>query len=205
MLVQVFLLSLAISFLATIPPATINITAMQLSLKGRAITAYALSLGAAILDTFYGALAVNIQLYLSEQLEFTNYFFLIAALVLLVLGVASLLTKVSSKEVKVKDTRGSGFLKGVVLGALNPLAMPFWLGVTAYLQVQGLIELDGANYWAYVAGVFVGEIGMLIIIVKVGSKFTRVADNRMIVNVIPGIAFILLAIFNFVQWLGYYL
>ncbi len=164
-----------------------------------------LSLGAAMLDTFYGAMAVRIQIYLSEQLEFTNYFYLIAALVLGVLGVLSVLTKQSKVDVDTSSSQKMGFVKGVILGALNPLAMPFWLAVTTYLQVNGWITLDGVNYWSYILGVFLGEISMLFIIIKVGSRFTRVAENRTIVQIIPGVAFIVLAMVNFGQWLSYYL
>ncbi len=204
MIVQVFLISFGISLLGTIPPATINITVMQLSLKRRAKSAIFLSIGAAILDTMYAGLAVKIQTFLSEQIEITNYFYLIAALVLIVLGIVSLKTKPANVEVEIKDDQKVGFMKGVILGALNPLAMPFWLGVTTYLQLQGLIDLVGINYWSYILGVFFGEITLLIIIIKVGSRFQSVATNRTIVNVIPGIAFILLGVINLGQWMSFY-
>lgn len=204
MLIQVFLISFGISLLGTIPPATINITAMQLSLTKRAKSAYFLSLGAVLLDTFYAALAVRIQIYLSEQIEFANYFYLIAALVLVVLGVISIRAKVAKVEVSTENEK-VGFVKGVILGALNPLAMPFWLGVTTYLQLNGLIDLKGINYGAYIVGVGLGEFAMLAIIIRVGARFTRVAENRMIVNVIPGVIFVFLGVVNFVQWASFYL
>lgn len=204
MIFQVFLLSFVISLLGTIPPATINITVMQLSLKKKAMSAVFLSLGAAIVDTTYAGLAVQVQIYLSQQLEFTNYFYLIAATVLLVLGIFSIRSKVQSSDVQVKDSGQVGFMKGLILGVLNPLAMPFWLGVTTYLQINGWINLMGMNYWSYILGVFLGEITLLIIIVRVGGRFTRVADNRMIVNVIPGIVFLFLAVVNLGQWLAFY-
>lgn len=204
MIFQVFLISFGISLLGTIPPATINITVMQLSLTKRAKNAFYLTLGAAIIDTTYAALAVQIQIYLAGQLEFTNYFYLIAACVLLVLGIFSIRSRTISAEVEIKDSGKSGFLKGVVLGVLNPLAMPFWLGVTTYLQINGLINLMGVNYWGYILGVFLGEVTLLLIIIKVGGRFTRVADNRTIVNVIPGVVFVFLALVNFWQWISYY-
>ncbi|MEM9340015.1 MAG: LysE family transporter [Bacteroidota bacterium] len=205
MLIQVFFLSFIISLVGTLPPATINISVMQLSLKGKSKSGYYLAFGASIIDTLYAALAVQVQIYLAKQIEFTNYFYLIAAAVLLFLGIFSIRSKVSSHDITAISDEKIGFLKGVVLGVLNPLAMPFWLGVTTYLKVNGLIVLDGINYWAYVVGVFVGELGLLIIIVKVGSKFTRVADNHRIVNVIPGVAFIILGLVNLIQWVSYYI
>lgn len=204
MLFQVFILSFFISLLGTIPPATINITVVQLSLKSRAKGAVLLSLGAVIMDTAYAGLAVSIQMYLAEQVEFTNYFYLIASLVLFVLGIASFRTKSSTAEVKTVDDGKVGFLKGLILGLLNPLAMPFWLGVTTYLQLNGWINLAGINFWSYLLGVFLGELTLLLIIVRIGKRFTKVANNRTIVHIIPGIAFLFLGLVNFVQWISYY-
>lgn len=205
MLFQVFILSFFISLLGTIPPATINITVVQLSIKSKVRSAIQLSLGAVIMDTMYAGLAVSIQIYLSEQIEFTNYFYLIAALVLFVLGIASIKTKSSTSEVKTIDDGKVGFAKGLLLGLLNPLAMPFWLGVTTYLQLNGLIDLKGINFWSYLIGVSLGEFTLLMIIIRIGKKFTRVADNRTIVHIIPGVAFLFLGMVNFVQWVSYYL
>ncbi len=205
MIFQVFLISFGLSLVGTIPPATINITVMQLSLKKKVRSALSLSLGAALIDTTYAALAVQIQIYLAEQLEFTNYFYLIAALVLLTLGVVSVRAKMPEPDVRPVDSEKTGFIKGVILGILNPLAMPFWLGWTTYLQVNGLINLMGMNYWSYVLGVFLGELTLLFIIVRIGKRFTRVSNNRTIVNVIPGVFFIFLGLVNLGQWVSYYL
>lgn len=204
MLVQVFLLSFIISLLGTIPPATINITVMQLSIKQKPVSATMLSLGAVIMDTAYAGLAVTIQIFLSEKLTFTNYFYLIAACVLWVLGIASVRTKQAEIKTETTTQTKQSFMKGIVLGLLNPLAMPFWLGVTTYLSVNGWINLEGANFWSYLAGVGVGEIGMLLIIIKVGGRFKRLANNHMAVQVIPGWALIILGLVNFYNWVSFY-
>lgn len=204
MLFQVFIFSFFISLLGTIPPATINITVVQQSIKSKARSAILLSLGAVLIDTIYAGLAVSVQIYLADQVEFTNYFYLIAALVLLTLGIASIKTKSSTSDIKTIDDAKVGFIKGLILGILNPLAMPFWLGVTTYLQLNGWINLVGINFWSYLLGVFLGEFTLLMIIIRIGKRFTRVADNRTIVYIIPGIAFIFLAVVNFMQWISYY-
>lgn len=205
MLFQVFLVSLVISALGTIPPATINITVMQLSLKQRAMSAAMLSLGAGIVDTFYAGLAISIHIFLSEKVEFTNYFYLIAAIVLIALGIGSIFAKKVEIDEEVKDQGNVGFIKGLILGILNPLAMPFWLGVTTYLSVNGWINLEGPNFIGYILGVFIGEVGFLMIIIRIGIRFKRLATNHRIVNVIPGWGLILLGLFNFYTWLAYYL
>jgi len=177
---------------------------MQLSIKQKVASATMLALGAVMIDTTYAGLAVSIQIFLSERVEFTNYFYLVAALVLIILGLLSLRSKVEFKE-EVADQRSAGFFKGVILGVLNPLAMPFWLGVTSYLKLNGWISLEGANFWSYLLGVSLGEFAMLLIIIKIGARFKRLATNNLIVHIIPGWGLILLGLFNLYTWLAFYL
>ncbi|GAB4239687.1 MAG: hypothetical protein Tsb0034_15840 [Ekhidna sp.] len=164
-----------------------------------------LSFGAVLMDTTYAGFAIGIQVFLAERVEFTNYFYLIAASVLLVLGVASLSTRPVPLDAEVKTRGNTGFIKGLILGLLNPLAMPFWLGVTTYLSVEGWIELSGSRFWAYLVGVGLGEFLMLMVIIRIGKRFELMATNRMIVQVVPGIALVLLGLFNFYSWLSFYL
>ena len=179
MVFQVFLIIYLVSLLGTIPPATINISVMQLTLKRKVKSGLFLGLGAALVDTIYAGLAVQVQRFLSERIEVTNYFYLLAAVVLIALGIASLVRKPAVMEVELKEDERLGFAKGVILGILNPLAMPFWLGVTSYLQLIGLISLnDGLNYWSYIIAVFLGEFTLLAIIVKIGKRFKSVSENR---------------------------
>ncbi len=206
MVFQVFLIIYLVSLLGTIPPATINISVMQLTLKRKVKSGLFLGLGAALVDTIYAGLAVQVQRFLSERIEVTNYFYLLAAVVLIALGIASLVRKPAVMEVELKEDERLGFAKGVILGILNPLAMPFWLGVTSYLQLIGLISLnDGLNYWSYIIAVFLGEFTLLAIIVKIGKRFKSVSENRTIVHTIPGIAFLLLGAINFGQWVLFYI
>ena len=204
MFFQVLIISALISFFGTISPATINVTVLQLSLRNKTRQALSLALGAAIVDSIYAAISVKVATYLKENVEFSNYFFLVAAGVLLLLGTFSLISRKQEEVKALKDQSGLGFLQGLLLGLFNPLAMPFWLGWTSVLQMGGWIDVEGINYWAFVLGAFIGEIGLLIIVVRIGERFTRLSENRLLTNVIPGVVLIALGLFNLVTWLSFY-
>lgn len=204
MIVQVFLISGLISFFGTIPPATINVTVLQLALKDRAKQAMALAIGAAIIDSFYAGLSVNVATYLEQHLDFSNSFFLIAAIALLVLGTISLSGKFKP-EVKALDKQSKiGLGQGLLLGLFNPLAMPFWLGWISVLQMNGWVNVEGYNYWGFILGAFVGEVSLLMIVVRVGERFTKIAENRLLVNIIPGAVLVILGMVNLIKWLSFY-
>lgn len=204
MIIQAFLVAFIVSFLGSIPPGTINITVMQMGLLGKLREAYFLVLGATIVEFFYAMLVVRFQIFLNENVTFTHHFTLITSIVLTLLGIYSLLTRSYSKSVKVKsDSKGrTGFAKGLALGFLNPLAIPFWLAVTAYLQQSGWVSLEGASFWSYLLGIFAGSVLVLYLAIRLGNKFTRISDNYMLVHVLPGVAFLSLGIYYFYQWLA---
>ena len=202
MTLQVFVVAFIVSFFGSIPPGTINITVMQMGVQGKLRAAYFLVTGACMVEFLYAWLVVRFQLFLNENLTFTHHFTLITGLVLTALGLYSLFSKSSSSSIKINTgAKGrTGFLKGVILGFLNPLAIPFWLAVTAYLQQNGWIELSDAGLWSYLSGIFLGSVIVLFLAVRLGNQFTRISDNRWLVHYLPGLAFLALGLYNFYQW-----
>jgi threonine/homoserine/homoserine lactone efflux protein len=201
---QVFIIAFVVSYLGSIPPGTINITSMQLSVQNHQRAAFFFALAASITEFAYAGVTVRLQLFLSEKPFFTEYFQIITALAMLALGVANLLTKTNSQSLLSKTTtpKGrNGFKLGVILGVLNPLTIPFWLAVTAYLQNHQLISLSGVNFWLYLSGISIGTFALLLTVNRLGARFTNIADNQLLVHRLPGIIFILLGLYNFIDWL----
>lgn len=203
MIIQTFLVAFIVSFFGSIPPGTINITVMQMGIRGKLRAAYFLVIGACLVEFLYAILVVRFQIFLSENVTFTHHFTLITAIVLTILGIYSLVTETDSKSIKIKsDSKGrTGFAKGLALGFLNPLAIPFWLAVTAYLQQEGWVLLKGSSFWTYLLGIFLGSVILLFLAIGLGNRFTRISDNRLLVHVLPGIAFLSLGVYYLYQWI----
>ncbi len=203
-ILQVFLISGLISFFGTIPPATINVTVLQLALKDRAKQALMLAIGAALIDSTYAGLSVKIAAYLEQHVEFSNSFFLIAAFILLLLGIISLSGKIKPEAKALEKQSQIGLGQGLLLGIFNPLAMPFWLGWISLLQMNGWINVEGINYWFFILGAFAGEVSLLMIVIKIGEKFTRISENKVLTNIIPGVVLLVLGLINLFNWLTFY-
>tara|TARA_Y100001972_G_scaffold124489_1_gene173735 strand:- start:18380 stop:18991 length:612 start_codon:yes stop_codon:yes gene_type:complete len=200
----VFLIAFIVSYLGSIPPGTINISTMQLAIKGKRRAAAFLSLAASMVEFVYAGITVRFQLILSESTWFTDHFYIITAIPMVVLGVANLWTSSDSRSfsARVKSTGRSGFKRGLILGLLNPLTLPYWLTVTAYLQTHKLISLEGALFWYYLAGISVGTFILLLSIIFLGKKFSSIADNQFLVHRLPGLIFIGLGTYNIIIWLS---
>ena len=199
----VFAVATVVSFVGSIPPGTINISVMQLAILHRRSTAIALGAAAALVELFYAGLTVRFQLFLTENTNLMDYFHGIAGTAMIVLGVLNLLSKTKASNVKTvheEIKKRNAFRKGVILGIANPLTIPFWLAVTAYLQKNEWITLDGYNLYAYSIGIAVGTFILLLCVTQLGNNFKTIANNRVIVHIIPGILFICMGLYSYYQW-----
>ncbi|MEM9326355.1 MAG: LysE family transporter [Bacteroidota bacterium] len=203
MAIQVFFIAFAISLLGSIPPGTINITAMKMGILGQTRPAYFLILGATIVEFFYAFLVLKFQQFINRNIELASHFTLVTGLVLCILGIYSLRSHSTSETVKLQgvERRSNGFVKGVALGFLNPLAIPFWLTVTVYLETNGWIQAEGVSFWTYLIGIFFGSIVTLVLAIRLGNRFTAISDNQLLVHVLPGVVFLSLGGYNLYQWI----
>jgi threonine/homoserine/homoserine lactone efflux protein len=198
-IVQVFGVAFLVSFIGSIPPGTINITGMQLSIQGHKRAALYFALGASITELIYAGITVRFQIYLSAKPEFTAFFDVISSLVLLSLGIVNLFAKNQTQKLVDNSNTVSaknGFGRGVVLSLLNPLTIPFWLMVTAFLQNQSLVQLDDTGFWAYILGIAAGTFLLLLSVNKIGGRFAHLASNSFLVYRLPGIIFLLMGAFG---------
>lgn len=202
MLYQVLIISFAVSYLGSIPPGTINVTTMQMTILGHKRGALFFALAASLTEFVYAGFTVRFQIFLSEKPVITENFQIITAVAMLVLAVVNLRAKTDSSGVYAKgELKGrNGFKQGFVLGILNPLTVPFWLAVTAYLQSNNWVSLSGNLFWIYLVGISTGTFALLMTVRSVGARFRQVADNNFLVHKVPGIVFLLLGLYNLVKW-----
>ncbi|WP_336515521.1 LysE family transporter [Pollutibacter soli] len=197
-----FIFSFLFSFAGSLTPGTINLTAVQLGLEHKTRHAWRLALAAAIMEYVYSWLAVVFEKWITSNPVVIKNFQLIAAIVMLTLGTLSLLS-VSKPVPLVQRFSESGFRRGFILGVLNPLSMPYWIGVTAYLKSQHWIELNSAiQLHTYLLGVSAGVFTLLVLVAYLAKKVVTVLESRKTTLMkIPGILMIGLGIFALVRYL----
>ena len=200
---SVLLVACVVSFVGSIPPGTINISVMQLAMLHRRSAAISFGAAASIVEFFYAGLTVKFSIFLTDNADLTGSFQIITALAMIILGIVNLRSKTKAKDVKTPYKKGlkrNAFKKGVILGITNPMTVPFWLAVTAYLKTNGFVDLVGNNFYAYITGISVGTFLLLLVVTQLGKNFNKIADNRFIVHGLPGIAFLAMGFYNLYQW-----
>ena len=154
-----------------------------------------------VLEYPYAWIAVEFAEWITSSPMIVENMQLITAIVMTTLGV---LTWWSSSRPTTFTTKlnESAYIRGVVLSILNPLAIPFWVGATAYLTSLGWIELSTPiRLHAYLVGICLGTLVLLIIVTYLANKVVSQFSHSPWLKKFPGAALIALGIYAFIKYL----
>jgi threonine/homoserine/homoserine lactone efflux protein len=193
---QTLIVAFVVSYVGSIPPGTINVTVMQLAIQRRRRAAVFFAFAAAAVEFVYAGFTVQFHLFLTGNENIADYFRLITSMALIGLGLWNLFSRSTSESVIVNSERGRhGFLRGMILGILNPMTIPFWLAITTYLENDNLVEVDGYGFWMYLIGLAVGTFCLLLTVNGLGHRFTKIADNKFLVHKVPGLILLSIGVY----------
>jgi threonine/homoserine/homoserine lactone efflux protein len=197
-----FVLGFVFSFIGSIPPGSLNLIVFQLGLNKQIRVAMRFTAAVALIEYPYAWLSVKFADLITSSPVIIANMKLITAIVMILLGVISLLPTKQQSSTMVQQFNNSGFRRGVVLSILNPLALPFWVGVTAFLTGQGYLDLSTAwHLHSYLVGIALGTVVLLVILAYLAQKIvTRFGDLGKLKN-IPGYMLLALGIYALVSYL----
>lgn len=195
-----FTIAFIFSFIGSIPPGTLNLTIIQLGLEHKINIAWRFALAASLIEYPYAWLAIEFESVIINTPGITENIKVIAAVVMVVLGIFHLWT-----STRLNPPRGrfssSGFRKGLFLGLLNPLALPFWIAMTAYIKSQRWTDLssDGEIH-GYLAGVSLGALTVFMLLAYMARKVVSQFQGTTILKKIPGMVLIGLGLYALVKY-----
>lgn len=197
---QVFIVGLVFSFLGSIPPGTLNVCVLQLGIERKIGAALRFALAVSIVEYPYTWIAIEFERWLTNSPYITQNFQLITAVVMTTLGTFMLWAARKPSEFSIKFNE-SGFRRGFILSILNPMAIPFWIGVTAYLKAQGWIEISSASLLhSYVLGTSVGAMLLLTVFTFAAAKLAPFIKESRMVKVLPALMLLALGAFAFIKY-----
>lgn len=196
-----FFLAFAFSFLGSIPPGTLNLTILRLGMERKMNVAFRFALAAALIEYPYAWLALLFEDWITSSPVIVNNFTLISALVMTTLGILTLRSATRATP-DAQPVSESGFRKGLVLSILNPLALPFWIGITAYLKGQGWISLSNTpEVHSYLLGISVGAFVLLISVAYLAKQMSVTFSSNPKAKFIPGVILLALGLYALVKYL----
>lgn len=195
-----FFVAFFFSFIGTIPPGSLNLNILQLGLENKINTAWRFALAAALIEYPYAWMAVKFEQFITSSPWIVNNMLLITAIVMTLLGIFNLWSARKPTRYSAKFYQ-SGFRRGILLGILNPLALPFWIGTTAYLNGQDWINLTTpTGLHAYLIGVSAGALCLFMAIAYLAKNIVAELKTTTRLNRIPGVVLLALGIYAFIRY-----
>lgn len=191
----VLFLGFIFSFIGSIPPGTLNVSILQLGLEGKTKIAFRFAIAVSIIEYPYAWIGVQFQYWLTSSPVVIENFQLIVAIVMTTLGIFNLLPTKEPKGFSKKFSE-SGFRRGLILSILNPMAIPYWMGFTAYLKAQHWIDLSTTSLLhSYVLGTSLGAMALLSLLIFFAKKLAPYAEGSKWIKIIPGIILLALGLY----------
>ncbi|WP_339338693.1 MULTISPECIES: LysE family transporter [unclassified Croceitalea] len=192
---KVLVAGLLISFLGALPLGSLNITAFDISASQNVQNALLFSFAAIFIELIY----VRLTLWGSQKVKLNSkwiYLLLpLGVLLLLYLAISSFITAVhiediaTSKSILPKIT--SPILLGLLLSALNPLQVPFWLTWNKVLESKKILKHNTSSFTSYMFGIGAGTLTGLIVFIFAGKLIvTGYGQYAQISNFILGLLYL---------------
>lgn len=203
-LARIFFTGFVISFLGSLPLATMNVAAMQISIAEGFAQAMLFSLGSLIVEMIYVRFSLVALNWISRQKRLFKILELVTLLIVLALAVAEFYAALhpsASKNVVLSSTLPK-ILLGAAMCALSPGQFPFWLGWSTVLFSKKILLPRNDYYNAYIAGIGIGTfIGNCIFIFGGMLIAETINENQQILHWIIGLIFLGTAIYQlFKMW-----
>ncbi len=180
-------------FLGTIPIGPINLAVVKATVDHDRGRGAELAFAASIIEIGEAVIAICFGLVISSFLQMNPWLRLGIALAFFVLAGILLTRKPKTEVSQATPSQGSYFRRGLLIAALNPQAVPFWVLALAVISQYFAFNYEGLLLAAFLAGVFLGKLAALSgFIVLAGYLKSRLQSASKRVN--QALALVLLLI-----------
>jgi threonine/homoserine/homoserine lactone efflux protein len=186
-----------ISFLGSLPLATLNVTAINITVKDGVRAAMVYSLGSMVVEIVFVRLGLIGMTWIYRHQKVFKFFEWMTILFLLVLSVACFKAAINMTGIgsALPVTTQHPFWLGVFLSATNPLHLTFWFGWTTLIMSKNILLPCSADYNWYVVGIGLGTIAGFAVFIYGGDYLVKKLNaNQNLLNWIFGITLLITAL-----------
>ena len=197
-----FLVALVLSFLGTIPIGLITLTITQKTIKSGRNAGLMIALGATVMEFSYTFIALTLLDFFTKNTAISQYIKIAATVVFLTMGIYFLIKKSKSKiKTTSKEYNYMDFFRGVTVGMMNLLIIPFWIFLGIWLEAHGLLFERMRCVFSFSAGAAIGAflafLGYILLSEYIVTK-TKTIDKY--TNKAVGFLFLGLGVYQAVQF-----
>lgn len=177
-----FIVALIACLMGTIPFGPINLTVVKTTVDYNAARGTEVAVAASLVEIVQALIATCFGMIISNFLEANLLVKVAIGLVFIVLA-GVIFTRKPKPKLEKEVEEKSFFMKGLVIAALNPQAVPFWIFALAAISQYFVFEYMGIHLVAFLAGVFVGKlIALYGFVVASAYLKTHLEQSSVLVN-----------------------
>lgn len=187
------------SFIGSLPIGPVNLSMVDTHIHSGNREAARFSLSASIVEVGQALIAIYFGAALFERIALQTIFNIFIVVLLIGLGLYYLQKKNTSTSRK-NRFGSSGFVKGAIVGLINPQGIPFYMFLLALFHVDLAVLTGGHVLVFFLLGILLGKGGMLLLY----GRFGWFLSKRIVVmvpklNKFIGSILIILAFVSFVK------
>ncbi len=133
-----FTIALILSFLGSLPIGLITLTISQKTIEKGRKSGLLIASGALIMEFVYTYIALISLDIFTENTAIGNYIKTFATIVFFALGFYYLFKKSRTQNISAKDYDYFDFLRGIIVGMMNMLIIPYWIFFGLWLEANHL-------------------------------------------------------------------
>jgi threonine/homoserine/homoserine lactone efflux protein len=182
---QIFYWGMLISFLGSLPPGIMNITATQVAGKQGIMAAFIYAFGSMLTEVIIVRIALSGMSWLTRRQKFFQVLEWMTAALLVIFSMTCFVAANSMQDFSaiLPDLILPPFITGVVISAVNPLHIPFWLGWSTVLMNKGVLMPGARQYNIYITGIGIGTIAGFMVFIFGGQYLLKIfQSNQYLVN-----------------------
>lgn len=193
-----FLVGASVCFAGTLPFGPINLTVAKITIEKSRLRGFEVAVAAAAVETFQVLLAVWFGLVIGTFLEGNVIFRAAVATAFLLIGVVVFRRRPAESLAADGHSFGSEFKTGLLVAAVNPQAIPFWIVALAAINDYTDLTFQGLELALFLAGVFAGKVLALTgFIIASDYLKTHLQQSGKLVNYALGSVLIIIGV---LQW-----
>jgi threonine/homoserine/homoserine lactone efflux protein len=189
------------SFVFSLPPGIINLSVLDATVHKHLKSGIILAAAACIVEFAQSLIGAKFSAWFAEN-EIVSLIIKIAIIpVFVVLSVKYLIKSYAAFKnkkaglVEVTKKRAGSFGKGILVGILNPIAIPFFLVLAAKTAEEGLLKNSWSSILVYVSGTTLGTF-VAFLVYAILSRFIakKLQMIKLWLDLVIGLIFAILSI-----------
>ncbi len=148
------------SYVGLLPPGMLNMTTVRTTIEKGKKAGFLFSAGAASVVFVQASIALIFANYLNNHPDIIEKLKIAGIVVFILLAIFFWIQARKKFKAEGKQKQGNYFLTGLMMSSMNMLAIPFYLGLSAYLGANGNLILEQPYITVFVIGAVLGAFAL---------------------------------------------